>query len=37
MRRISLAAVIGVLAASGAYVLIYLFRWEWHRAIITPW
>jgi hypothetical protein len=35
MRRISLAAVIGVLAASGAYVLIYLFRWEWHRAIIT--
>jgi hypothetical protein len=25
----------GVLAASGAYALIYLFRWEWHRAIIT--
>jgi hypothetical protein len=24
-----------VLLASGAYVLIYLYRWEWHRAIIT--
>jgi hypothetical protein len=35
IRRITLAAVIGVLAASGAYALIYLFRWEWHRAIIT--
>jgi hypothetical protein len=35
IRRASLAAVILVLAASGAYALIYLFRWEWHRAIIT--
>ena len=35
IRRVSLAAVILVLAASGAYALIYLFRWEWHRAIIT--
>lgn len=35
MRRAALALVIGVLAASGAYALIYLFRWEWHRAIIT--
>ena len=35
MRRVALVAVVGVLAASGAYALIYLFRWEWHRAIIT--
>jgi hypothetical protein len=35
IRRVTLAAVVGVLAASGAYALIYLFRWEWHRAIIT--
>ncbi len=35
IRRASLAAVVLVLAASGAYALIYLFRWEWHRAIIT--
>jgi len=30
-----MAMVLGVLAASGTYVLVYLFRWEWHRAIIT--
>lgn len=35
MRRATLVLVVGVLAASGAYALIYLFRWEWHRAIIT--
>jgi hypothetical protein len=35
IRRMSLAAVVLVLASSGAYALIYLFRWEWHRAIIT--
>jgi hypothetical protein len=35
IRKLSFAAVVLVLAASGAYALIYLFRWEWHRAIIT--
>jgi hypothetical protein len=35
MRRLSLVGVVVVLATSGAYALIYLFRWEWHRAIIT--
>lgn len=35
MRRTALVVVVGVLGASGAYALIYLFRWEWHRAIIT--
>jgi hypothetical protein len=35
MRRLTLALVVGALAGSGGYALIYLFRWEWHRAIIT--
>lgn len=34
-RRFATAMALGVLAASGIYVLVYLFRWEWHRAIIT--
>lgn len=34
-RKLIIAVMLGVLVASGAYVLIYLFRWEWHRAIIT--
>jgi hypothetical protein len=34
-RKLVMAMMLGVLAASGAYVLVYLFRWEWHRAIIT--
>lgn len=33
-RTIQLLASV-VLAASGLYVLVYLFRWEWHRAIIS--
>ncbi|MFL6206136.1 MAG: hypothetical protein ACJ739_12390 [Acidimicrobiales bacterium] len=35
IRRASLVGIVAVLAASGIYALIYLFRWEWHRAIIT--
>lgn len=35
MRRLALVLVVGVLAGSGGYALVYLFRWEWHRAIIT--
>ncbi len=34
-RKLVMAVMLGVLAATGAYVLVYLFRWEWHRAIIT--
>lgn len=34
-RRFAMAMVLGVLTASGVYVLVYLFRWEWHRAVIT--
>lgn len=35
MRRVATGLVLAVLAASGVYALVYLFRWEWHRAIIT--
>lgn len=35
MRRTIQLLVSVVLAASGVYVLVYLFRWEWHRAIIS--
>jgi hypothetical protein len=35
MRRLALVLVVGTLAGSGGYALVYLFRWEWHRAIIT--
>jgi hypothetical protein len=34
-RRVSLALLGFMAAASGAYLLIYLVRWEWHRAIIA--
>lgn len=34
-RKLIIAVMLGILVASGAYVLIYLFRWQWHRAIIT--
>ena len=34
-RRVSLGLLGFMAAASGAYLLIYLVRWEWHRAIIA--
>lgn len=34
-RRATTVIVLIVLAASGGYALLYLFRWEWHRAIIA--
>ncbi len=34
-RKLSVLAIVPVLAITGAYTLIYLFRWEWNRAIIT--
>ncbi|HEX7166859.1 MAG TPA: hypothetical protein VF230_07750 [Acidimicrobiales bacterium] len=34
-RRVSVAvAVVGVVAAAG-YLLVYLYRWEWHRALVA--
>ena len=35
IRKASLTTGVLVLVASGVYALVYLFRWEWHRAIIT--
>ena len=32
-RRIGIALGIAVLCSSGAYVFIYLYRWEWNRAL----
>jgi hypothetical protein len=34
-RRLTTAVAVAVLVTSGLYVLVYLFRWQWHRAIIT--
>jgi hypothetical protein len=34
-RRVGLAVTGVVLVASGAYVLVYLYRWEWNRALIA--
>ncbi len=34
-RRLVLASLALMMAVTGSYVLVYLFRWEWHRAIIT--
>lgn len=34
-RRIGLLALAAVLAGSGWYVFVYLYRWEWNRALIS--
>jgi hypothetical protein len=34
-KRISYALGVVVLVASGAYLLVYLYRWEWNRAMIA--
>jgi hypothetical protein len=34
-RRIALAALIVVMAAAGWYVFVYLYRWEWNRALLS--
>lgn len=35
LRRASLVTALGAAAAAGTYTLVYLARWEWHRALIT--
>lgn len=35
MRRLPLLFALGVGATSGAYTIIYLYRWEWNRAMIA--
>ena len=34
-RRIGLAALLIVLVAAGWYVFVYLYRWEWNRALVS--
>lgn len=34
-RRVTLLAATLALASSGLYVFVYLYRWEWHRAIMV--
>jgi hypothetical protein len=34
-RRLGMLAAIAVMAASGSYVFVYLYRWEWNRALIS--
>jgi hypothetical protein len=34
-RRIGLAALLVVMAAAGWYVFVYLYRWEWNRALVS--
>lgn len=34
-RRIGLAALVAVMLAAGWYVFVYLYRWEWNRALVS--
>ena len=34
-RRIGLAALLTVIVAAGWYVFVYLYRWEWNRALVS--
>jgi hypothetical protein len=34
-RRVGLAALLIVMAAAGWYVFVYLYRWEWNRALVS--
>lgn len=35
MRRLRYTALTVALGASGTYLFVYLFRWEWHRALVA--
>src|SRR5262245_476441 len=34
-RKLGLAALLAVMLASGWYVFVYLYRWEWNRALVS--
>ena len=34
-RKIGILAAVVTLLASGAYVFVYLYRWEWNRAQVS--
>jgi hypothetical protein len=35
VKALRYAILIGAVAASGIYLFVYLFRWEWHRALVA--
>jgi len=35
LRRVAIAAAVVTLLTSGAYVFVYLYRWEWNRALVS--
>ncbi|MGQ0520526.1 MAG: hypothetical protein ACT4PX_05150 [Actinomycetota bacterium] len=35
MKTVRYAVLMGAVAASGVYLFVYLFRWEWHRALVA--
>lgn len=35
VRRLGALAAISTFVASGAYVFVYLYRWEWNRALVS--
>ena len=35
IRRVALFVALAALVASAGYVLVYLYRWEWHRALVA--
>ncbi|MGY1608454.1 MULTISPECIES: hypothetical protein [unclassified Geodermatophilus] len=35
MKKLSWILAAAVLVASGGYVLVYVYRWEWHRALLV--
>jgi len=35
VRRLRFAIVGGAMVASGLYLFVYLYRWEWHRAVVA--
>ncbi len=35
MKPLRYAVLVGAVLASGAYFFVYLFRWEWHRALVA--
>lgn len=35
MKSVRYAVLVGAALASGVYLFVYLFRWEWHRAVVA--
>lgn len=35
MKKVAWLAAVVTLAATGSYIFVYLYRWEWHRALIV--